>query len=673
MKRYLIIPVLWVVLFTSLNGNSFAQSSGEHYIRFVFDEKKELEQITRLVSIDKVVRDTVYAYASDDQLEHFSGFTNYEFEFTQPYGIMANNIEMAEEVSQMSDWDKYPTYDVYLQMMEEFEVNYPDICTIDYIGQTVEGRELVVAKIGNNPDEHENKPQVFYTSTMHGDETTGYVLMLRLIDSILSTYDTSPKITHLIDNVDIYINPIANPDGTYSGGDNTVSEAIRANSNYKDLNRDFPDPVDGENESYEPETEAMMNFAENNNIILSANFHGGAEVVNYPWDGVSRAHNDEGWFIDIAQTYASGAKENSPDGYFESVDASGIINGYDWYPIYGGRQDYMTYFQHSREVTLEISDTKLLSSDLLPEYWDYNKEALFQYLEQVLYGIKGKVVNEQGDNLNAKTEVLNHDTEEDRSYVFSNSQTGFYYRMIEPGTYNIAFHADGYKSDTVSGVIVPEEDFIRVDAVLERGPLLSTDKDSIQEALFIDSSSHVDLILNWYGDQAFEYQTNAVMNNNESWISIEPDQGLITDDSDTLNIQLNAEGLSSDVYNADLEIFNQDSVWKIIPVELKVKENEETGINKDSFRGIRCYPNPFQYTIELDIDVRDPVTPFIVEAYNYSGQLIRSFSFGNLRSGRQTLSIQFKENELKNFSIVYLRIYLGEETITRKMLHINSF
>ena len=69
-----------------------------------------------------------------------------------------------------------------------------------------------------------------YTSSMHGGETAGYVLMLRLIDTLLSGYGITPKITNIVKNVEIWINPLANPDGTYWGGNNTVNQAKRTSS-----------------------------------------------------------------------------------------------------------------------------------------------------------------------------------------------------------------------------------------------------------------------------------------------------------------------------------------------------------------------------------------------------------------------------------------------------------
>ena len=38
------------------------------------------------------------------------------------------------------------------------------------------------------PADDEAEPEVFYSSTMHGDETGGFILMLRLADYLLKNY-----------------------------------------------------------------------------------------------------------------------------------------------------------------------------------------------------------------------------------------------------------------------------------------------------------------------------------------------------------------------------------------------------------------------------------------------------------------------------------------------------
>jgi len=45
------------------------------------------------------------------------------------------------------------------------------------------------------------------------------------------------------------------------------------------------------------------------------------------------------------------ARENNAY-YFTSPYSSGITEGGDWYAISGGRQDYMNFVHHCKEVTL---------------------------------------------------------------------------------------------------------------------------------------------------------------------------------------------------------------------------------------------------------------------------------------------------------------------------------
>jgi murein tripeptide amidase MpaA len=98
---------------------------------------------------------------------------------------------------------------------------------------------MLAIQISDNVGVDEDEPSFLYTSSMHGNELTGYVLMLRLIDEILKGYGTNSKYTYLVNEVDIWINPLANPDGAYINGDNSVSGATRYNANGVDLNRNF--------------------------------------------------------------------------------------------------------------------------------------------------------------------------------------------------------------------------------------------------------------------------------------------------------------------------------------------------------------------------------------------------------------------------------------------------
>jgi hypothetical protein len=429
--------------------------SQEYYFKFSEENKERINTIvTRTVSIDKVEGTTVYAYANPAELEKIKAL-GYSLQMLPHPSSLPKAITMATTIAQMATWDKYPTYEVYRAMMKKWEQDYPTLCKLDSIGTTVDGRKLYVIKISDNVLVDEAEPEFFYTSTMHGDEATGYYLMLRMIDYLLSRYTTDSRVAEMVNNIAIYINPNANPDGTYYGGNSTVVNARRSNANGYDLNRNFPDPRVGQNPNgpYQPETIDMMNYAGSRNFILSANFHGGIELANYPWDAWTTAQNphpDDNWFYTVSRQYADLAQANSPAGYFTGEN-NGVTQGGDWYVVSGGRQDYMNYWHHCREITFEVSDTKLIGSESLINHWNYNREALLTYLELVYYGFRGTVTNAGGQPLAATITIVGHD--KDNSHVRTNPNHGNYYRMIAPGTYNVTYSAEGYISQVHSVVV----------------------------------------------------------------------------------------------------------------------------------------------------------------------------------------------------------------------------
>jgi hypothetical protein len=444
---------------SGLNAQEFDikyfQNNTEIYFSFNISDRNELLYLTSIISIDNVIGLKVFAYANENEFKQFLNL-GYEFDVLIHPGRRISP-EMSDNVESITDWNVYPTYEAYVNMMNNYASDYPDICQIVDAGNTVQGRKILFAKISSNVSVKEAKPQFMFTSSMHGDELTGYVLMLRLIDSLLTSYGTDPRLTSLINNVEIWINPLANPDGTYRSGNNTVSGATRYNFNNVDLNRNFPDPVNGVNPNQQQETTVFRNLQEANNFQLVANFHGGAEVVNYPWDrwantgNGSRVHADQSWYQFISQLYADTCQQYSPSGYMSGFD-DGITNGGDWYVITGGRQDYTNFYRWGREVTIEISNTKLPAASLLPGYWEYNKRSFLTYMESVLYGVKGLVTDTVGTPVKAKITINGHDV--DNSEVWSDTTTGFYLRMLSPGTYTVKFEAFEHYDTTITNVVL---------------------------------------------------------------------------------------------------------------------------------------------------------------------------------------------------------------------------
>ena len=301
--------------------------------------------------------------------------------------VASKAVTMASDISQMAGWDRYPTYETYLAMMQRWAEDYPLLCQVDTIGYSVRGRLILCMHIEGGTGSGAAKPQFFYSSTIHGDEVTGYVMMLRLIDTLLSGYGSNAQYTDLMDRVAIYINPLANPDGTYIRGNNTVQGAIRYNANYVDLNRNYPDPFGtGAKAVLQPENEVMIDYVEQHDFRLSANLHGGSEVMNFPWDcftSLQNPHPQADWWRVVCQRFVDTSRTVDAT-HFSDVNAQGYIAGGDWYVIHGGRQDYMNYYQNCLELTMEISVDKTLACERLPEYWSLLQHSLVNYISEIL-------------------------------------------------------------------------------------------------------------------------------------------------------------------------------------------------------------------------------------------------------------------------------------------------
>lgn len=412
-----------------------------------------------MISIDRIKTDSVYAYANEGEFSKFLS-QGYAYQLLMHPGDLAH-AKMSDFSKKALSWDSYPTYSAYVSIMNSFQANHPDICKIVDIGTTANGHKLLYAKITENVNtaDQAGKLEFTYSSTIHGDETTGYILMLHLIDSLLSGYGNNARITNLLNSTQIWINPLANPDGTYYSGDSTVNGAIRYNGSFVDLNRNFPDAQAGQHPDgydWQPETIAMMNFFASHHFVLSINFHSGDEVYNYPWDTWEKLHPDADWFNAIGRAYADTVHNHSPQGYFTGPyadgSANGVTDGYAWYQITGGRQDYMTYFMHGREATIELSYDKTPPASTLLQYWDYHKASLLNYIENTYYGIRGTVTSLSGKPLKAIITIQNHDA--DHSEAISDSATGFYIRMISPGTYTVTISADSCYPRTFHNVTV---------------------------------------------------------------------------------------------------------------------------------------------------------------------------------------------------------------------------
>ena len=424
------------------------RNRGEYYFTLSVDDPTQIQELSRICSVDGTDGRHVVAYANQQEYDRLIAL-GFQPELQTPPSLRAN-VTMWDGQGTYN-WDSYLTYDQYVSMMEGF----PDKaiegceCTLFSLGtlSTTNHRQLLGVRINNgNP---EGKPKFLYSSTMHGDEITGMILMLRLIDLLCTS--TDDQVVNLVNSLDIYILPLTNPDGTYKGGNSTVNSAQRYNGYNKDLNRNYKDYFEGEHpdgNAYQDETLWTMAFADSLLFTMGGNYHGGAEVMNYPWDPVYTDHADKDWYEYTCTKYVQVARQ-AYNSYMTDTYSDGVTNGATWYTISGSRQDYMNAYGQCREVTVECSTTKTPSANLLPNYWNYNHYAMLAFMEEALYGVHGFVYDAQTNQpiQGVTVTVLNHDV--NNSYVTTHS-IGDFHRPIKGGTYTFEFSKDGYCTEKMN-------------------------------------------------------------------------------------------------------------------------------------------------------------------------------------------------------------------------------
>lgn len=450
--------------------NNLLDTQGELTFKFKIDNKNSLKSLSKGLTIVNFNSNTkeVKAWANREQFENFLTMNIPYHVYEEDNDI--NDRLMSNDISAYSRAPKpgytlefpmtsYPTYADYATQMQNFETEHSDIVDFFSIGSTGQGdKEILFVKISDNVSTDEAEPKLLYTSSMHGDEIAGFPMMLNLIDYIITAYkdNTHPdhaRIFNLVNGSEIWINPNANPDGTYhlSANNTSVANARRGNGNNVDLNRNYPDNLGGahtDGEAYQAETLLFMQLAEDNHFVVSANFHGGIELVNYPWDNTYDRHPDDSWYILTAGEYRDNAQNDGPSGYMDAEN-NGITHGADWYLVNGGRQDYMNHDHHCKEVTIELSNTKKPPANQLDDFWNYNREALLDYLVQGTYGFRGLVKDASNGNPieGATIKAVGHDAL--GSWTVSDID-GDFYRPIYAGTYDLIIEAPCYQSVTLS-------------------------------------------------------------------------------------------------------------------------------------------------------------------------------------------------------------------------------
>jgi predicted deacylase len=321
----------------------------------------------------------------------------------------------------------------YAQMRSDFRAyaeTYPDIAEFHVIGQSVQGRDIFALRISDNVAVEEDEPEVVIWANIHGDEQASGEIAYRWAMELLDAYGVDPTLTGYVDDLEIWVIPLLNPDGHENG--------TRENFNGVDLNRDFGwnwEP--GWGSSLAPysqlETRSLQEFCLKENVSLSATLHCDGDIVLYPWCYSPNDVPEHDLVTYVGFLYANAANYT-------------LIKSWDDYETHGELLDLIHGGYGSLCYTAEIS----LDLQLFDESYARNKAGIELFCRKAGTGLHGLVTDAQtGQPLRAMVTVSGSPYP-----AYTDPSLGDVHRLAYPGTYDVTVWANGYEPQTVSGLQV---------------------------------------------------------------------------------------------------------------------------------------------------------------------------------------------------------------------------
>jgi len=252
-----------------------------------------------------------------------------------------------EALAKMEVPDGFHNYEETRAFLHEIANNYPSIIFLDSIGASVEVRGLWALKISDNPTADEDEPCFLVEGCIHGNEHHSLEVCLFFIQYLVENYGIDTEITYWIDNREIWVVPLVNPDGH--------ERNVRCNANNVDLNRNFgywwgfTASSYGTSSFSEPEAQAIRDLAIAIKPYGSLAFHTSGRVILYAWAYISEPKTpDDLLFIETANEMVDSI--NTVDPQIQYYDRrSGT-----WYWHGGEHNDWMYSQLGIHSFTIEL-------------------------------------------------------------------------------------------------------------------------------------------------------------------------------------------------------------------------------------------------------------------------------------------------------------------------------
>jgi len=199
------------------------------------------------------------------------------------------------------DYAVYHTYAEIIEWLEELPEAYPELVTLVRIGESYQGNDILAVKITSQNTA--TKKRVWFDGGLHAREWISTATVVYILGHLLEYYGTDTIVTELVDNLEIFVLPVFNPDGyIYSWtGDRMWRKTRQPNTGSScigtDPNRNWEFQWGGAGVSRDPcseaylgnrpfsqiEVEQVAHYIRDNNFKGYINFHAYSQLWMGPW------------------------------------------------------------------------------------------------------------------------------------------------------------------------------------------------------------------------------------------------------------------------------------------------------------------------------------------------------------------------------------------------------
>jgi hypothetical protein len=167
---------------------------------------------------------------------------------------------------------------------------HPDLARLSSLGKTCEGRDIWAIRIGSAPDGQ--RPAFLFTGATHAREWISIEVSMEIVKHLVQGYSTDPDVKKLVDEREVWVIPVVNPDGVYYSQTEyklwRKNRRPNGNGQYGvDLNRNYGYQWGGQGASAnigentyrgpepfsEPETRAIRDLARAKKFVAALSFH----------------------------------------------------------------------------------------------------------------------------------------------------------------------------------------------------------------------------------------------------------------------------------------------------------------------------------------------------------------------------------------------------------------